>query len=76
MWVGGREHGSHAGVPTLQHALPNLRLSKMKRGAMLINVSRGGLLDTDAVIEALRTGQIGALGIDVYEGERAWAIIT
>jgi len=41
----------------------------MKKGAVLINTSRGGLIDTKEVISALKTGQIGALGIDVYEQE-------
>ncbi|MNE29114.1 D-lactate dehydrogenase [compost metagenome] len=36
---------------------------------MLINTSRGGLIDTKAVINALKTGKIGSLGIDVYEEE-------
>jgi D-lactate dehydrogenase len=36
---------------------------------MLINTSRGGLIDTVAVIEGLKSGQIGALGLDVYEEE-------
>ena len=36
---------------------------------MLINTSRGGLIDTKAVIQALKTGSIGHLGIDVYEEE-------
>ncbi|MNL41530.1 D-lactate dehydrogenase [compost metagenome] len=36
---------------------------------MLINTSRGGLIDTKAVVEALKTGQIGSLGLDVYEQE-------
>jgi D-lactate dehydrogenase len=40
-----------------------------KKGAVLINTSRGGLIDTKAVIMALKTEQIGALGIDVYEQE-------
>ncbi|MBM3759785.1 MAG: 2-hydroxyacid dehydrogenase [Acidobacteria bacterium] len=44
-------------------------LDKMKPGAMLINTSRGGLVDTKAVIEALKTGQLGSLGLDVYEEE-------
>lgn len=44
-------------------------LGKMKPGAMLINTSRGGLVDTKAVIEALKTGQLGSLGLDVYEEE-------
>ena len=39
----------------------------MKPGAMLINVSRGGLIDTDALLKGLQSGQIGALGMDVYE---------
>ena len=41
----------------------------MKRGVMLINTSRGKLIDTDAVIEALKEGRLGYLGIDVYEQE-------
>jgi D-lactate dehydrogenase len=41
----------------------------MKRGVMLINTSRGGLVDTVAVIEALKSGHIGYLGLDVYEQE-------
>jgi len=36
---------------------------------LLINTSRGGLIDTEAVIEALRSGQLGGLAIDVYEQE-------
>jgi D-lactate dehydrogenase len=41
----------------------------MKHGAMLINTSRGGLVNSSAVIEALKSGQLGYLGIDVYEQE-------
>lgn len=41
----------------------------MKPGAMLINCSRGGLVDTLALIEALESGHIGAAGLDVYERE-------
>jgi len=44
-------------------------ISKMKRGVMLINTSRGALINTRDVIESLKTGQIGYLGIDVYEEE-------
>ncbi len=44
-------------------------LAKMKPGAMLINTSRGGLVDTPAVIEALKSGHLGELGLDVYEEE-------
>jgi D-lactate dehydrogenase len=45
------------------------RISKMKPGAVLINVSRGGLVDTDALIEGLESGQVGGVGMDVYESE-------
>lgn len=44
-------------------------LARMKPGVMLINTSRGALIDTSAVIEALKSGRIGHLGIDVYEEE-------
>ncbi len=44
-------------------------LSHAKRGALLINTSRGGLIDTEAVIEALKSGQLGGLALDVYEQE-------
>jgi len=41
----------------------------MKKGAMLVNTSRGKLVDTASVIEALKTEQLGSLAIDVYEEE-------
>lgn len=44
-------------------------IALMKKGAMLINTSRGKLVDTDAAIEALKEGSLGYLGIDVYEQE-------
>lgn len=43
--------------------------AKMKKGAMLINTSRGAVINTTDAIEALKTEQLGYLGIDVYEGE-------
>ena len=44
-------------------------IEKMKTGVMLINTSRGGLVDTRAVINGLKSGKIGYLGLDVYEEE-------
>jgi len=44
-------------------------LQYLKPGAMLINTSRGGLIDTPAVINAIKSGKVGYLGIDVYEQE-------
>ena len=52
-----------------KHLMDATTFGMMKKGAVLINTSRGGLIDTKAVINALKTGQITALGIDVYEQE-------
>jgi D-lactate dehydrogenase len=41
----------------------------MKRGAMVVNTSRGAILDAEAAIDALKSGQLGGLAIDVYEQE-------
>lgn len=41
----------------------------MKKGVMLINTSRGPLIDTKALIEGLKTGIVGGAGLDVYEEE-------
>lgn len=51
------------------HLIDEAALHQMKRGVMLINTSRGALVDTPAVIEALKNGQVGYLGLDVYEEE-------
>ncbi|MEW7866857.1 2-hydroxyacid dehydrogenase [Aeromonas diversa] len=51
------------------HLLNGAAFAKMKNGVMIINTSRGGLLDANAAIEALKSGRIGALGLDVYEEE-------
>jgi len=52
-----------------EHLINADSISKMKDGVLLINTSRGGLVDTKAVIQALKSGKIGGLGIDVYEQE-------
>lgn len=44
-------------------------LARVKRGCILVNTSRGGLVDTEAAIGALKSGQLGGLAIDVYEQE-------
>ncbi len=56
-------------MPETHHIIDADDLAQMKRGAMLINTSRGGLLDTQALIDALKTGQVGSAGLDVYEEE-------
>ena len=52
-----------------RHLINATAIGKMKHGAMLINTSRGGIVDTQAVTEGLKTGAIGHLGLDVYEEE-------
>ncbi|QSX30560.1 2-hydroxyacid dehydrogenase [Shewanella cyperi] len=52
------------------HLLRAETFAKMKSGVMVINTSRGGLLDAFDAMEALKHGQIGALGLDVYENEK------
>ena len=45
-------------------------IAKMKKGVMLINTSRGGLINTEDALKALNSGKIGYLGLDVYEHEK------
>ena len=52
-----------------KHLINKETLGIMKTGVMLINTSRGGLVDTKAVINALKNGKLGYLGLDVYEQE-------
>ena len=56
-------------TPQTRHLINAESIQQMKRGAMLINTSRGALVDTMAAIEGLKSGQLGSLGIDVYEEE-------
>lgn len=56
-------------LPSTYHLIGPHTLSECKKGVHIINTSRGGLIDTSAVIEALRSGQVGGLALDVYEGE-------
>lgn len=60
----------HCPLTTETHHLINTEaIKQMKSGVMLINTSRGALIDTQAVIEGLKSGKIGYLGVDVYEQE-------
>jgi D-lactate dehydrogenase len=56
-------------TPQSKHMIDARALAKMQRGAMLVNTSRGALIDTRAVIDALKSGQLGGLALDVYEEE-------
>jgi D-lactate dehydrogenase len=56
-------------LPETHHVINAEAIAQMKPRVMLINTSRGELIDTKAVIEGIKSGQIGYLGIDVYEQE-------
>ena len=55
--------------PDTHHILRKDTIPTLKDGVFIVNTSRGGLMDTEAVIEALKSGKIGFLAIDVYEEE-------
>ena len=55
--------------PETFHIVSEDTLALMKRGVMLINTSRGPLLDSKAAVRALKSGKLSALGLDVYEEE-------
>ncbi|MEX4589931.1 2-hydroxyacid dehydrogenase [Haemophilus influenzae] len=57
-------------TPENYHLLNREAFAKMKDGVMIVNTSRGSLIDTQAAIDALKQRKIGALGMDVYENER------
>lgn len=56
-------------TPRTYHLIDEESIGRMKRGVMLINTGRGALIDTKALIQALKSGHVGAAGLDVYEEE-------
>ena len=58
-------------TPDNRHMVNRETLARCKPGVMLINTGRGALVDISAVIEALKSGQLGYLGLDVYEQEES-----
>ncbi len=56
-------------TPQTHHLIDAAALALMKPGAMLVNTSRGAVVDTPALIVALKSGALGSLGLDVYEEE-------
>jgi D-lactate dehydrogenase len=56
-------------TPGTRHLINRRAVEMMKPGVMLINTGRGGLIDTPAVIDGLKSGRIGHLGLDTYEEE-------
>jgi D-lactate dehydrogenase len=58
-------------TPETYHLIDQKALAKMRDKVTIINTSRGKLVDTKAIINALKTGKVGLLGLDVYEEEEA-----
>jgi D-lactate dehydrogenase len=56
-------------TPETRYTIRAETIALMKRGSILINSSRGGLVDTKALIEALKSGHLSGVGLDVYEEE-------
>jgi glyoxylate reductase len=56
-------------TPETRHLIGASGLAQIKRGAILVNTSRGAVVDTSALVDALRSGRLGAAGLDVYEDE-------
>lgn len=56
-------------TPETHHIIRRETIDCMKPGVILVNVSRGGLIDTVALLEALKTGRLGGVALDVYEEE-------
>jgi D-lactate dehydrogenase len=57
--------------PQTKHIINTVSLASMQNGVTIINTSRGKLIDTKAIINALKSGKVGLLGLDVYEEEEA-----
>ena len=59
-------------TPETEHLINHNTIAKMKDGVMIINTGRGKLIDTNALIDGLKSGKIGSAGLDVYEKEEKY----
>ena len=56
-------------TPETRHIISGELMRKMKRGVIIVNTARGGLIDEDATLELLESGHLGGLGLDAFEEE-------
>ena len=56
-------------LPETKHLINAERIAKMKDGAIIINAARGGIVDEEALYEALKSGKLYGAALDVYENE-------
>eukprot|EP00930_Biecheleria_cincta_P105069 TRINITY_DN9759_c0_g1_i1.p1 TRINITY_DN9759_c0_g1~~TRINITY_DN9759_c0_g1_i1.p1 ORF type:complete len:829 (-),score=148.58 TRINITY_DN9759_c0_g1_i1:26-2461(-) len=56
-------------LPSTMHTINKEAVNKMKKGVIIVNTSRGGLIDTEALVDGLKCGIIGGVGLDVVENE-------
>lgn len=56
-------------MPSTHHMISEKELAKMQKGSILVNVSRGGLIDENALVKALESGHLDGAGLDVFEKE-------
>ncbi|KAL1585288.1 hypothetical protein WHR41_05903 [Cladosporium halotolerans] len=76
-WVGFEELLARADVLSLnlplnkntRHIISTPEFAKMKRGVVIVNTARGAVMDEDALVKALESGQVGSVGLDVFEEE-------
>jgi D-lactate dehydrogenase len=59
-------------LPATKYTINDAVLPKLKKGVILINTSRGGLIDTKALLKGLHNGVISGVGMDVYENEQQY----
>lgn len=59
-------------LPATKHTINSEVLPLLKKGVIIINTSRGGLIETSALLEGIQSGIIGGAGIDVYENEGSY----
>ncbi|ADU96940.1 D-isomer specific 2-hydroxyacid dehydrogenase NAD-binding protein [Thermovibrio ammonificans HB-1] len=59
-------------LPSTHHLINRENIKLMKKGSYLVNTSRGAVVETDAIVEALKEGRLAGVALDTFEGEEVW----